>query len=76
MLKKVPHTYVIIFALIIISAIAPWFIPGGEFDREIVTVNGVEREVIRIKHFTLSQKMFKPGKYSLPYLTDFYEPQT
>jgi uncharacterized ion transporter superfamily protein YfcC len=39
MLKnKIPHTYVIIFTLIVIAATFTWFIPGGEY----VTV---EREV-------------------------------
>lgn len=46
MLKKVPHTYVIIFSLIILCAMLTWFIPGGEFEREVKLVNGVEREVI------------------------------
>ena len=31
MFKKVPHTYVIIFYIIIISAITTWIIPGGEY---------------------------------------------
>lgn len=31
MLKRVPHTYVIVFFLIIISALATWMIPGGEY---------------------------------------------
>ncbi len=47
MLKKVPHTYVIIFALIAICAVCTWFIPGGEFERETIMVNQVEREVIK-----------------------------
>lgn len=47
MLKKVPHTYVIIFGLIIFCAICTWFIPGGEFERETVIVNHVEREIIK-----------------------------
>lgn len=34
MFKKVPHTYVIIFSLIVLAAIATWFVPAGEFDRE------------------------------------------
>lgn len=51
MLKKVPHTYVIIFGLIVICAVATWFIPGGEFARETVSVNGVEREVIKSGSF-------------------------
>ena len=51
MLKKVPHTYVIIFSLIALCAILTWFIPGGEFEREIVSVNGVDREVIISQSF-------------------------
>uniref|UniRef100_UPI00321762E9 YfcC family protein n=1 Tax=uncultured Draconibacterium sp. TaxID=1573823 RepID=UPI00321762E9 len=46
MLKKVPHTYVIIFFLIVFCAVLTWFIPGGEYERETVVVNGVERNVI------------------------------
>lgn len=46
MLKKVPHTYVIIFIIIVIAAILTWIIPGGEFDRKIVITDGIEREVI------------------------------
>lgn len=36
MLKKVPHTYVIVFSLIIISAIATWFVPGGEYITKVL----------------------------------------
>ncbi len=32
MLKKVPHTYVIVFFIIIIAAVATWFIPGGRYE--------------------------------------------
>lgn len=58
MLKKVPHTYVIIFVLIIFSAVLTWIIPGGEFNRETVVVNGVERSVIQPDsfHYIDSQK--------------------
>ncbi len=51
MLKKVPHTYVIIFSLIALCAFLTLVIPGGEFERELVTVNGVEREVIKSDSF-------------------------
>jgi uncharacterized ion transporter superfamily protein YfcC len=47
MLKKIPHTYVIIFSLIVLCAIGTWVIPGGEFERERIVVNDVEREVIK-----------------------------
>jgi len=46
MLKKVPHTYVIVFSIVVFCAMLTWIIPGGEFARESVTVNGVEREVV------------------------------
>jgi uncharacterized ion transporter superfamily protein YfcC len=43
---SVPHNLVIVFSIIIISAILTWIIPGGKFDRKTVNVNGVERSVI------------------------------
>ncbi|MBN3036035.1 MAG: YfcC family protein [Bacteroidales bacterium] len=46
MLKKVPHTYVIIFYIIMIAALLTWIIPGGAYDRQTIVVNGVERTVI------------------------------
>jgi len=46
MFKKIPHTYVIIFYIIGIAAVLTWIIPGGEFDRQTVVSNGVERTVI------------------------------
>jgi len=42
----IPHTYVIIFAFIAAAALLTWILPGGEFDRERVDVNGTIREVI------------------------------
>ncbi|VAW23536.1 Uncharacterized symport/antiport-type transporter [hydrothermal vent metagenome] len=59
MLKKVPHTFVIIFFLIAISAVLTWFIPGGEFERTTVTVNGVEREVIDGQSFHFIEKEYQ-----------------
>jgi uncharacterized ion transporter superfamily protein YfcC len=47
MLKKVPHTYVIIFAIIILSAILTWFVPAGEYERtEKVMEDGSTKEMI------------------------------
>jgi len=45
-MKRIPHTYVIVFFIIIVSAILTWIIPGGEFERKVVDVQGSEREVI------------------------------
>ncbi len=46
MFKKIPHTYVIVFSIILFAAILTWFIPGGEYERQTKMVNGIERTVI------------------------------
>jgi uncharacterized ion transporter superfamily protein YfcC len=46
MLKKIPHTYVIVFSIIVLSAILTWVVPGGVFDRHIVTVIGIDQSVV------------------------------
>ena len=45
MLKKVPHTYVIIFYIIVFVAILTWIIPGGEYIDVTTTENGIENTV-------------------------------
>lgn len=51
MLKKIPHTYSIIFSIIIIAAALTWIIPAGEFIRHTENVNGVERTIIKSDSF-------------------------
>ena len=46
MKRRIPHAYTIISIAIIICAILSGLIPAGEFDRELVVVNGMERTVI------------------------------
>lgn len=57
MIRRVPHTFVIVFSIILFSAVLTWIVPGGSFDRETVTVNGVDREIIKADsfHFTEQQ---------------------
>lgn len=43
MLKKVPHTYVIVFAIIVIAAIMTWFIPSGKYIEVVREVDGVDK---------------------------------
>lgn len=46
-MKKVPHTYVIIFFLVVISALLTYIIPAGEFSRQSVPMpDGGTREVV------------------------------
>ncbi|GAB4289713.1 MAG: AbgT family transporter [Marinilabiliales bacterium] len=47
MFKKIPHTYVIVFFIIIVAAIMTWFIPAGEFERTTKTLpDGTSRQII------------------------------
>ncbi len=46
MLKKIPHTYVIVFSIVVLSAMLTWVIPGGAFDRQTINVNGIDRSVV------------------------------
>lgn len=46
MIKKIPHTYTIIFSIILICAILSWIIPAGEYSRHTIDVNGSTRTVI------------------------------
>lgn len=41
-MKKIPHTFTIVFALIVFAAVLTWFVPAGEFLRE----NVAGREVV------------------------------
>jgi uncharacterized ion transporter superfamily protein YfcC len=43
MLKKVPHTYVIVFSIIVIAAIMTWFIPPGKYVKETKIIDGKEK---------------------------------
>ena len=47
MFKKIPHTYVIVFLIIIVVAILTWFIPAGEFEHtQKILPDGSSRTVI------------------------------
>ena len=44
MLKKVPHTYVIVFGIILFAAALTWFIPPGKYIERTVERDGVEKK--------------------------------
>jgi uncharacterized ion transporter superfamily protein YfcC len=46
MMRKFPHTYVIVFYILLFSAILTWIIPGGEYVEEKVLVDGVEKTAL------------------------------
>lgn len=51
MLKKIPHTFTIVFSLIMLAAVCTWIVPAGEFVREEVTVGSSTREVVKSDSF-------------------------
>lgn len=45
--KKFPHTYVIVFFVILLAAVTTWIVPAGEFNRQIIDTNGNKHKVIQ-----------------------------
>lgn len=43
---KIPHTFVIVAAVLLLCGVLTWIIPAGEFSRTEVVVDGSQREVI------------------------------
>ncbi|MBQ6070283.1 MAG: YfcC family protein [Bacteroidales bacterium] len=43
---KIPHTFTIVFSIIVVCAVLTWIIPGGEFERQTVMVDGHARNVV------------------------------
>ncbi len=48
---QIPHTYVIVFAIIFLAAILTWIIPGGQFSRQLIRTSDGTREVIDAHSF-------------------------
>lgn len=68
---KVPHTLVIVFALVVLSAVTTWIIPAGSFEREIIEVNGVDRTVVINDSFQYDKAIESPQTYEV--FTALYE---
>lgn len=43
---KIPHTFTIVFSIIVLCAILTWIIPGGEYERQTITIDGTERNIV------------------------------
>lgn len=46
MTKKVPHTFVIVFSIIVFAAILTWIIPPGKFVKEAQIIDGKEQTLM------------------------------
>src|SRR5690242_11940336 len=56
-----PHSYSLIFLIIIIVALMTWILPSGQFDRKDVTVDGSTRSVIVPGTFHTISKVSEKG---------------
>lgn len=68
---KIPHTLVIVFGLVVISAVLTWIIPAGSFERETLNINGFDRTVVVNDSFRYDEKMESPQTYQV--FTALYE---
>jgi len=41
--RRIPHTYVIVFYIILAAAVLTWIIPGGEYIEQSYTENGIQK---------------------------------
>ncbi len=44
--RIIPHTYVIVFSIVVLSALLTWVVPAGHFERTVKEYDGQTREVI------------------------------
>jgi uncharacterized ion transporter superfamily protein YfcC len=50
MFKRFPHTFVIIFYIIILAAVCTWIIPGGQYTEKILMADGTEQKVMQFQY--------------------------
>ncbi|MDD4847552.1 MAG: AbgT family transporter [Bacteroidales bacterium] len=68
--REIPHTFVIIFLILIASAILTWLIPSGEFDRTVkILEDGSQREIVVPGSFHYVEK--SPQTWQI--LSSFFE---
>ena len=77
-MKKVPHTFVIVFFIIVIAAVMTWFVKPGFYIKENVLENGTEKTELNFYYKASCLNNTKTniiqnhrlGRYSLHYSKD------
>lgn len=54
--RQIPNTYVIVFFIVLLAALATWLVPGGSFERETIVVDGIERSIVVKDSFHASER--------------------
>ncbi|MCL2168113.1 MAG: AbgT family transporter [Lentimicrobiaceae bacterium] len=52
---KIPHTFTIVFSLVILCAVFTWLVPGGEFERKTVEIDGITRNIVVADSFQYTE---------------------
>jgi uncharacterized ion transporter superfamily protein YfcC len=58
MLKKVPHTYVIVFFVVLIAAAATWFVPGGRYEPVVNPDGSTQLQYVQLPSNPQSWQVF------------------
>ncbi|MFO7978618.1 MAG: hypothetical protein R6U64_08155, partial [Bacteroidales bacterium] len=65
MLKKVPHTYVIVFGIIVIAAVLTWIIPPGQYTEQTYEVDGEEHTQMVFYYESNLPAEYRSGKSAI-----------
>jgi len=68
---KIPHTFTIVFSIVIICAVATWIVPGGEFTRETVEIDGIERSIVKGDTFQYTESQPQTWQVFLSFFKGF-----
>ena len=72
-----PHTFVIVFSIIVIAAVASWFVDGGEYTRVVkVMPDGITATSLTRLCTTALKIIHRPGRYFLPCFRGSFQDQT
>ena len=56
--RQIPHTYVIIFYIILFCALLTWFVPGGQY-QEVLSADGTKSLVYQpVAHVPQTWQLF------------------
>lgn len=64
--KKVPHTFVIVFFIIIVAAVMTWFVKPGFYIEETVVENGVEKTELNFYYQDQLPESYQDERQSEP----------
>ena len=64
--KKVPHTFVIVFFIIVIAAMMTWFVSPGYYVKENIVENGIEKNELNFYYQDQLPEQFEDEYHSEP----------